>query len=477
MEEVEIVAAPNQRTRARLSNRAARSASRLERTMENALMRSATPPTSPAQAVARRLLAPALVCGAALTAGAILRPTRMGPQPVLDLPTHGSLLSVHNGTALIYEWSELHERSIEVKAQPVAGGPSRVILHERAEHSTEADPGPPVAARPYLLYLSELGSASTGSAPHLHAILRTLRRQPLAGGPPVDIRAGVSTGFVTAAGFCYWVEKRSGPAPSSPELRIGTAAGMGKRPAILRPSACRLLSCPISGGAVRVIARIPQDSRLYPGNKGIYWTLGSANSSARQDLAYASADGNCERLIPDYTGNTGPLELRNRLYWIEDRPEGQPPDPNPDGGDSQTVTVKSSGVSAPPPHPSPRQRIISVLPDGSQRIVVLDQSGKEKDRLLVGLGEHSGKLYFWSVPRASSGNDQQNTPVLCRIAPETRGSYTRVAPLPRAEGPGCFDGSYFYYAATENRENWWDWSSSGLTTRVVSRVFRLRLTP
>jgi hypothetical protein len=150
-------------------------------------------------------------------------------------------------------------------------------------------------------------------------------------------------------------------------------------------------------------------------------------------------------LLEDCSGR--PELLNGRLYWLHSAP-------------------KRPGSGEPP-----RLELTSASVDGRDRKVIADLLNSP-DWLPEGrlLGAHWGRAYCLLTRQPRQG--KQSLPTLCEV---TETQVTRIATLPVDAGPTWFEDGYLYYTRMESRENWFNWSSTGLILKTVRVLYRLRL--
>lgn len=98
-------------------------------------------------------------------------------------------------------------------------------------------------------------------------------------------------------------------------------------------------------------------------------------------------------------------------------------------------------------------------------------------RLLGQLPAYQGLIYFTlhELPDRPS-SVHMPSPTLYRLDPKHPESFQRLSRLPPGvEGPGFFDGGYYYFVVRAARENWLGWSARDLSVQPVTRLFRYRI--
>lgn len=239
------------------------------------------------------------------------------------------------------------------------------------------------------------------------------------------------------------------------ELRMEAAVPSGDACFWLRPSdsaragraarSRRLMRTPLNGGRSREIcAGLPAATRLEPLGGGVTWAV-FQRGSFRMDRCVALPPHFEVEMLEDCAGR--PDLLDGRLYWLHYAPKGP--------------------FSAEPA----RMELTSASLDGSDRKVIADLL-QSPDWLPDGrlLGVHRGRLYCLLSRR--SGRNKRSQPTLCEV------SATQIRPIATLQGdagPVWFDDRFLYYTRIERRENWLNWSKSGLILKTARVLYRIRL--
>lgn len=352
-----------------------------------------------------------------------------------------------------------------------------VLLHARAERLRELPPARlPIACRSGYVITLERGSNRLLGVPVTGGKSRTLTP---AFGAPGSLRAAQ----LTDLGVVIRSEEPVAPRPDAPsprfrfafggvrtrlwhtrldgqparellpELRMTQAAAAGEHCYWLdtpgAPSEHRrtLRVTPLRGGSTQVIALGLQPfTRLEPLGPGVTWTA-SRPGSGRQDRYLALPPDFQVRAVLDCYG-TAEL-LGERLYWIDHRPASDP-----------------SGLSLPV-----RRLLCATLEsDRRQELLTLTGSSVWEDRGHL-LGVHGGRLYALLYRRRTKSGEPEK-PRLCEVR---ESAIREVAPLrPEVRFTWLEDGC-LYYTAEEVRENWLDWSPTGLQGQHSQGLYRHRL--
>lgn len=355
-----------------------------------------------------------------------------GPVRVCDLP--GNPLAVRHGH-LVFARND-PGRGAKLVVQPARGGRARTLDLSPGHTARGAQ-----VTETHLIYLTSRDPFAPGERPNPAAGQGTsrvyayeLHRLPWSGGSrEVEHFQGEPGAVLTPEG-CYWWGKRHGenrplhflPLLEGEAREIGGGEGM-------------LLGGGSSGGAVVLIPNMTRGER-------------------RQSL---QVRGQAPPLavIADVSGVPAAVHVAGRRYWVEHGAEvmiGAEPRPNTE------------------PRPD---RIMSSRPDGSDRKIELEAQNRAVEfGQLLGYGEDLYMALAELLPDRMNNGRSVRVVSLCRLRPgDPTAEPKRVCTIPGRGGTCYLDGQDAYFAVTEDRENWWDWSASGLIPQRVTAWYHFRL--
>lgn len=347
----------------------------------------------------------------------------------------------------------LASASLDIRATPLRGGAERSILTFDAGAEPRLNPDSlritrrgvfcqsfdPVEVTPLPPRRPE-GSTTHATWPRRPRM--RLWRLPLSGGKPQEIMPERRAVWKMAAGdYCYWLE--------SPLLGDG-------QPLVTRiddPPQQKLWAAPLAGGPARSVAVLGQLARVAAGTHGVFW---ATEPGPQADLVYARPPSFSLAVIPKVNGYEPPREVGDRLYWLD--------------GDGSARGMAPKAV----------HQVVSAAADGSDRRVEMDAARGDDGRAgLFSLSDDGASLLVQRVrelPARGTGAGKTEHS-LCRIRPG-RGRepevFVRRAPDEAVTMVGV-DAGFVYYTALERRENWLDWSASGLRPRLSRQFYRARI--
>jgi hypothetical protein len=329
-------------------------------------------------------------------------------------------------------------------AQPVPGPPRERLFRASLDGGAVADitprDGPRSQAQPGLFSLTAIGDTLYWTRARLTgAVVRHIRAR--------------SIGVVAMAG------------------RSGDSAGSGRRVTSLPDRVVSIevnryrtdvLAMPAVGGHWSCVCSVDDSSLSAPSasDTTLYWLDRAIGGEDRATL-YSLREGEHRvRVYHGFDGSDVPCEVGGRIYWLSG---------------PAAITGMGAGLDR-------SRKLVCANPDGSARRIVapadLDGNGL---RTIVSLQARDGKLYAvvrvltprrqaTGVVPGSPGMDEE----VCRVRP---GSARLMEPLCRVPVGSVlsFAGRYLYYSVWEDREQWLDWSSSGVALKNVNVLYRRRL--
>lgn len=375
--------------------------------------------------------------------------TGVGIERIRRLPPDEHLLAVHEGQVLI-------ERGREIVALPVRAGRARVL--DRApdspgfRRSVTLDGSNLLVARGE----PEKGEHRIVEAPGGRRSVTWIRRSPaqtrfvevpLDGGPVHPLPLVVPTDRPVVIGReCFWIR-------GQPD-RLEIVSHSDRSRTFRSIPRSELVVTPLEGGPTRVIASgVFQGTFLQARGGYLLWT-GQGGSGGRVLCSYRPGDSGVT-VLHRFSGSEVPEVHDGRFYWMVDRHPGSPVPGSPDPAG-----------------------LISALPDGSERRVVIDMdtdpSLQQPARLL---GPHRRSLYgiFVTPARSRSSGGTALVLMLCRILPGHPTPVEKLKELPVQTGTALLDGDYCYFEVLEHHEDWWDWSQNGLSGKDIRVLYRCRL--
>jgi hypothetical protein len=324
-----------------------------------------------------------------------------------------------------------------VEAYPVAGGRRREVFRDPTPgYVVETGDGGlnvrlngdqlyyafsnPPAERPGRLVSanmakrSDVGPAAypAGTRPEL---LPRLRHARLPGGTPEDCLSEEQVLSVAAGPeYGFWVT------PSAP--KPGGPAG----------PPLELWMTPLPGGGMFRVAKLSEVTALSPCSDGVFWF---SVHQGRRTLFHARAEDREVQAIRDFPSIVPPVELGDRFYWRQQDPKE---------GIGPPVWICSSRRDG-----SDQRRLAQLVARGAS------------PRGFSALFVHEGELYTVISDAAQIGPGKED--VLCRVHPDRSSSLEEVGRVAaHLNTPVFFDDTRCFYLAHAKRDNWLDWSPSGL---------------
>jgi len=416
------------------------------------------------------------------------------PQRLGDLPAQTLVLGFHRGDVV-----STTDRSA-ITLRPVQGRPARTLLNERLDsgsvHGSSprggqgAVTGERVVEQGLLYYTYDMKSMTGGPMMGGRSVGQPIRveyrRVTLAelgqlrpirdkgnysawllpfsqGATPVRIADGLNNPSVALSGdFAYWVEGRHWPTvPVS--LRPSLHGNVWHIPIL--PPCSRLMRMRLAGAANRIPEAL-QDSTsgniASAGKSGVVWTEPEyAARGAARVLCYLRNDGREPVRLDGFLGTELPVEHNQRLYWLQpERPEIPVGYLDPMNIDLMSVANDLTGI-----------RIeASVKVCGAPRLLVHGKSA-----LLICNGEARLTSDSRPLKRIPFGMVANQQGVVYEVTPGPRCSLSKLAEFPRGVRRIDLDGDDLYAVVEETRENWFDWSKSGLIPQASSVLYRYHL--
>lgn len=339
------------------------------------------------------------------------------PELLFRLPEDAWIATVRMAEAYVVQTQESPSRSFSVRAVSVRGGRQREIVREPCAEASAA-----------ISTITDHGVYYLLTPPVLNSVQR-LYVVGHDGGRRRQVLSGAGIGRIAVVGNeCFWLR---------------TDATQHRTD---------LMATPLPAGPTRRVFAGWSSSAfpmLVAGSDGAYWIGDQAGNGKRKLVHLRARDGGVET-IPDYPGPTPPVELGSRLYWLEATGTGGP-------GIIQCLTGANRS--------------------GASREVLLDCAGGATIRTLGRLGAYRGRLYFALTEAASvPGRSQPLRTSFCRIDPRKSHQIERLCEIGSdLEGPGFFDGDYYYFLTRQAREQWFGWDRRRISLEPVRTLCRIRL--
>jgi hypothetical protein len=286
-----------------------------------------------------------------------------------------------------------------------------------------------------------------------------------------------AAGVIAAGDALYWLQRHNWPAVTGLAApgagiqeavgggAIGTGSGYGQggvagaripaAPALVPEPSSDLMAAPLDGRpARRLAADLKGNVDLVGIGDYVYLRSGySPDSLVPADLQRFHFDDPGHVLLRDVPGPAPSFELDGRLYWLE-----------------QTGPRGISGAHS----------IVTTSRDGSdRRILFRMRPGARTRRTLFDLSTYRGRVYcILAEPQAAVGAPArvQGRLFFCQVHPDREDPLVKLCTLaPQSLSRVWFDGRCAYFAASEIRDDWWDWSPEGLRKRPVTAIYRYRL--
>lgn len=369
------------------------------------------------------------------------QPQKLFEWPQIDA-VPAALVGVQDGTLYTREQrvnGQLFE--LTIRARAAEGGPWRTVVHDAHLPA----PVEEVAVQPNGIFYR------FGNKPDTHstAVWRErpvigmkvlfpvrrmrMRRAPLTGGPSQEVAPAARASEMWISGeYCYWI--RSELTERAKPLSL---------PVNAYPRA-ELLATPLAGGSTRRIARLGDYRSVTPCPDGLQWI--TTTDQVRAAVRTHPPDFRLVVIAP-YSSYQPPVVCTDCLYWLQ-------------SGNKEEET-----------------KLIRARRDGSGREEILNLPPQSHGSLLS-LGARKGGLFCVTIAQsaATRGQSQMNVYSLDGLRPRPAawlGTLLTQARVPT--GRLTADGDYLYFVRSEERENWLDWSASGLTQRQFTALYRIRL--
>lgn len=431
---------------------------------------------------------------------------RSAPQRLGDMPDQ-NLLGFHGGEMI------LEQRQGDITARQPPSGPSRALLSLPVRPSVQAvgpyaqpldsttskpvsgiqvtdqsilyyvedRPRPPqkpagimggmagmVAGRPVRFRyraasLKEMGAARVEVAESASYSLFVQPYEPRA--RPWRAASGLDAPSATVAGdTSYWVEHRYWT--NVPKNLLQQRDGNDVLISVFPP--CSLLKRARAGGPTETVLKTAVYGVTALGRSGVCWIEPSArNGDPSRDLYYLRNDRSRPAKLVDYKGSGLPVECGDRLYWLQ-------------GADILGSTIPAT------PH---TVQLMSAARDLSSTWTEATLILQGRMVSLAGNGvlfAHGPALYALCLGDARLAEDPAYRPerrdenaeiptALFSITLRPRIAVRKLATFPRGAYVFYRDGGDLYTVISEQRENWFDWSKSGLIPKTAKVLYRYRL--
>lgn len=386
-----------------------------------------------------------LVSTSALTLALValgLRTWSGQPQKLIEWPqidaVPAALAGVLNGTLYTREQclnGQLFE--LTIRARAAEGGPWRTVLHD----ANLPAPVEEVAVRPNGIFYRFGNKPDTHSTPVwrekpvvgmkvLFPVRRMrMRRAPITGGPSQEVAPAAKASEMWISGeYCYWIRSELTERAKPLSLPVNDYPGT------------ELMATPLVGGPARRIARLGDYGPITPCSDGLQWSTNIGRTSAV-----------VRTHPPDFqlvaVAHQPPVEYSGRLYWFQSSGEQKP---------IELISTRQDG--------SDRQEVLNLGPNTGGSLLDL---GTGKRGILCMINERRPAMPG-KAPTTLYTLSQLRLKPSARLDPLLRPARDRINVV-------AVDGDYLYYVRSEERENFLDWSASGLTQRRFTTLYRIRL--
>jgi hypothetical protein len=305
----------------------------------------------------------------------------------------------------------------------------------------------PSAAQPSGIGSPTPGAARARPAPRL-PIIKTM---PKGGGTPREfpIRPPSST-FEIVGDTMYWIDYKPDDVK---QIKEG-----GENIEVHYPRSDVVLT-PLGGGPERRFTDVAlRSTRLMPVENAVYWSVTRPDVDGEVDVYRASPNDTKPAVLTHFKGNPPPTELAGRIYWIE---------------------VNNSEKPGAPP---PEIVIVSAKSDGSDKQILYKLVTRRSDTGVLEwnvtqLNAYGGRLYALVSKSADRSLVVGKRPAtLYQFIPGKSKELEKVYDFPEHVAMNNpFDNGYYYYTVVEERENMFDFTSSGLYLRRVPTLYRYHL--
>jgi hypothetical protein len=369
---------------------------------------------------------------------------------------------VHIGADAVYLRREPRMLGAAIATGAVVGGGVSLPSKPQPVGRPKQPPSPPTRVRVKRL------------RPHLPPL--ALLRLPLAGGAPQEVPGVDARQAIIVERTVYWIKRQPD------ELWNLEEQVQGKTTRVIQSDVVghsQLMMTPLDAGETREVARgVPEGAQLVPGEDGVIWTIikPTAAGERRMDIyRFHRSDAHPSLVASVIPANlyapSSMVERGGRLFWRQFEPV--------------TVVAPLSGSTDLPPHlsiaqalPEQRAHLIMAAGDGSApRKLEVKEIAESGARGFPYLSAHRGHLYTClSTSQPPKDGVVKTTTWLCRLHTTDPPRVEKLLRLPVGNsGWGQFDGDYWYFPLTEEREKFFDWSKEGLRTTSVHVLYRYRL--
>ena len=286
--------------------------------------------------------------------------------------------------------------------------------------------------------------------------------------PSAAVAAAASAGFVRPGGpigrdeIAASTDRLSsapdGRATDTASLNTGdrTAANRNRlRAGIRGPARWDLMATPLDGRPTRRLAAGLHGGHLLDrGPRGLYlWRWQSSPNNSYYDLVRVNYDEPARTVLPICRNPLPPVDVDGRLFWLERFGK-------PESIEADMIMASSS--------------------DGSERRMLLRMDSDDRVSRSIGrLWAHRGRIYCLvheTNSPATEGRRWEYRSFFCQIVPGARDTIRKLfGHSAEVFSLAAFEGDSAFFAAREIREDWLDWSSTGLNGKSVHTLYRFRL--
>lgn len=372
-------------------------------------------------------------------------------EKLLEIPPSG-LLGVRNNTVLLFRRQQ-HRRTASLQAVDLSTGAEREL--DRIALTPTLDVVPSMSGDRIVVAVTDDPQRNVlGRRPTLSRVKLTFRRHLLSDHTTQEFEVdgeGPRSAITVSGNYAFWLDARP------PRLAMRRERGA---PVEFFIPTSRLMAYSFQHRRVHVVAEGLHDrTSLSASDEGIFYFSTMNRMGRGGDLYWVPNDTLIPKSLGPFEGQTLPLRMHGRLYWIENRT---------DYGMEQAGTVPNRVASlVMTADGSGRDRhVLYRLEPIPGRIRYLLNLTQYKDRLYAHLADATGIRSAVTTPPAS----------LISIDPAHPKEHREVFRLPRNTEPfGIFDNGSYYFVSVSVRENWFDWSMTGLFPVRTFFLCRYRL--
>jgi hypothetical protein len=322
----------------------------------------------------------------------------------------------------------------------------------------------------------------------------SLWRKPLAEGSRTILVANHLNSVTYAAGdSVYWIESRQWK-NTPPSIKQTLRNGVLTTPIL--PSCSRLFRASVEGGDPEMVVDRTggiDPSELFAGESGVFWfERRTSGLDWPRTLAYLDNRQHTPLRLAEYYADACPTRCGDRLYWLEPSKNGRPLSTSeyeayrPQGMTGQTAS------SAPADYKQFRVMSSALDLSSIRAEATLAVRGRLTTPSNAPVGNtylfaHRGRVYVLCIGsvqlsgepgherEANGKSGSESAAAVYQVLNQGQPIVRQLAVFPARVNAFYRDDGDLYAVTTEERENWFDWSSQGLLRKFARVAYRYRL--